>query len=957
MKIRILGSLALLIFSGLLTAQTTVVKQKKRTSAQKKVMLPTDFGVVEQIQNIPKDVVVLRKKYALVPNKLRRNPYLIESSAQKKDNVVQTRQKRTLTVNVDQQWEGISEASQQVSPPDPSGAVGPSHYVQMVNTAMQIFDKTGNSLWGPTSLSSVFPGSANDGDPIVMYDKFADRWFISQFQTSGNKILIAISKTNNPLGDWYYYEYSFDEFPDYPKYSIWNNAYIMTSNTTVQNAAAFNREKMLLGDPSAEVVALTIPSLNTTNFISVLPGNAAGNTLPAKDTPVPLFYFNDDGWGTGKDQIRIWEMDVQWDTPNSSSISLKQELDVAPFNTDFDTDWNDIQQPNTSARLDAVPGAFMYMGHVRTFSDYENVALCQTVDVDLSNDIRGAIRWYELRKENGVWSVEQQSTFAPDNTNRWMGSIATDRQGNIGVAYSTSSSTIFPSLAFSGRKKDDSNGSFTVNENTVFNGASSQESTNRFGDYSQMTIDPVDDLTFWFTGEYMGSTGWKTGVFSFKIGEVYSKDLTVLDVVNPVNGSMAGSYNPKVLVKNIGSTTITSFDLSVDLNSNQISETFNSVLNPNDTVYVTFNQSFTFNSGQQNVSVFCALTGDEDLSNDTLNKSIFIKYNSDAGVQSFVSPSSAYGLGNEEVKVLVKNYGNQDISNIPVGLMLDGNLLVVDTITTIIKSDSIYQHTFSAQVNMSAVSAYNLIAFTNLVADEYQLNDTSKKMVENLNCNPLSDCEPVDYIAFFSLGTLQNTTQCSTNGYGDYTNLSTDLVAGSNYDVKIEVDEADHYMSLWIDFNDNLIFEDDERIMTDSMFNYVGDFILSIPANASIGNHLMRVRTHWDDSSSDPCATFDYGETEDYTVRVIGPDSAEEISKNNFYLTVVNENVQINFSKSTSDELNLSVINGLGQIVHSEIIPVGSNTFDFQANLFAQGVYYVKLNDEKTTISKPFVVR
>lgn len=954
--------ISFIIVFGLTTLELsaqTVVKQKKDSLAQKKIMSPTDFGVIENIGNIPKDVVVLRKKYALVPNKMRRNPYVAqpESESQEVDRVKQTRTTRSLVVNPSESWNGISEASQQVAPPDPSGAAGPLHYVQMVNTAMQIFDKSGNSLWGPTSLSAVFPGSSNDGDPIVLYDKFADRWFISQFQSLNNKILIAISKTNNPLGNWYYYEYRFDEFPDYPKYSIWGCGYIMTSNTTVQNAVAFNREKMLLGDPSAEVVALTIPNLNTDNFISVLPATAEGNILPSKDEPVPMFYFNDNGWGSGNDVIRIWEMSVDWTYPNASKIELTQEIPVAPFNTDFDQNWDDISQPGTSQKLDAVPGAFMYMAHHRTFTGYESVALCQTVDVDLSSNIQSGIRWYELRKSSDTWALHQQSTYAPDNTNRFIGSIAMDRQGNIGLAYSQSSSSVFPSLAFTGRKKTDPIGQMTVDERVVFNGTGSQTSTNRFGDYSHMTVDPSDELTFWYTGEYISNSGWETGVFSFKIGDSYNSDVTVVDVLEPQNGGTSGLQFPKVLIKNLGNSVANNVKVVLETNLQSINQTFNLNLASNDTVSVQFNSSINLVPGENFLKVHTELLGDEDLSNDTLIKSIFIKYERDAGAQAILSPNTAYGLTNEQVSVRIKNYGFVAIDSVPIQLIVNGNVVNTDTIFDTILPDSSYLYTFQNTVDLSTVGLYDFVVFTDLSNDLYSLNDTAKLEVENLNCHPQSDCSFTDLIKVFNLYTIQNNSGCSPNGYADFTYLSTDLARGDSYSVYVETEELDHYFSMWIDFNDNLVFESDELLMADSTYDIQGTFTLTIPNDAPVGNHLMRIRTHWDGSSADPCLSYDYGETEDYTVNIVIPDFTKKIELPNFYVHAEGGNLVVHFDQALKLKSTIYIVNGLGQTLKKADLSIGTTQNVILVDDLPKGIYYVKIVNEKSNATHPFVVR
>ena len=187
-----------LILICLITQSIFLLGQKEKPEFSKKVIKNvSDFGKIGALRDIKEKPVRRKKKSRIIPNKLRRFKYTNgDALPLKADAALQTKQLKTPSMSPLKSWDGIDFTSQQATPPDPSGAAGKNYYVQMVNVAMQIFDKNGVSQWGPTSLSSVFPGSADDGDPIVMYDKYADRWFISQFQTAGDKILIAISQTS-----------------------------------------------------------------------------------------------------------------------------------------------------------------------------------------------------------------------------------------------------------------------------------------------------------------------------------------------------------------------------------------------------------------------------------------------------------------------------------------------------------------------------------------------------------------------------------------------------------------------------------------------------------------------------------------------------------------------------------------------------------------------------------------
>ncbi len=408
-------------------------------------------------------------------------------------------------------------------PPDPSGAAGPNHYLQCVNTSCRPYTKTGGSAGSTFSLASLWPGSTNDGDPIVLYDRHADRWFVSQFQVSGNEILIAVSQTNDPTGDYYTYSYSFAQFPDYPKYSVWWDGYYMTSNSQ-HTAVVFERSKMLQGLPAQRIV-LTAPSASNAGFRSVLPADADGD-LPPNGTPCYFFNLEDDAWsGVPADRIKVYEMTTDWASPFNTQVLQSQTLTTQPFDTNFGFGFSNISQPGTSDKLDAVAQILYFRAqHVR-FVGHSSVMLCHVVDVNGSN--RAGVRWYELRDANdGNFSIHQQGTWSPDAGNRWMASIAMDTQGNVGMGYSyTNPATgVFPGLRFTGRYANDPLGVMTVPEQTIFDGGAAQTGFNRYGDYAHTALDP-NGSTFWFTGEYLSTSGQpRTRIASFDLAGTVGLD-------------------------------------------------------------------------------------------------------------------------------------------------------------------------------------------------------------------------------------------------------------------------------------------------------------------------------------------------------------------------------------------------------------------------------------------------
>ena len=421
-------------------------------------------------------------------------------------------------------------------PPDPSGAVGPNHYVQAVNSSWRVFSKTGAPLSSSMPLSSLWAGSSSDGDPIVMYDRHADRWVITQFQISGNEILFAVSATADPTGSYNTYAYTLSSFPDYPKYSIWSDAYYMTANSSSQNAVAFDRNAMLAGNATASMIALTLPGFSTQyGFKSVLPADADG-ALPPAGTPNYMFYFQDDLWnGVSTDVIKILKFSVDWSTPSNSSITTHQTLYPAAFNSVFTNNWDDIVQKGTTQKLDAIASIFNYRAQYIRWGSYNTVMLNMPVDVNNAN--RAGIRWYELRQDEATaqFSIYQEGTYSPAGTdNRWMGSIAMDMNGIIGLGFSIAGPDRYASLAYTGRFPWNTLGEMGVEEFIAMDGTGFQTGGNRFGDYSQMSLDP-DGQTFWYTGEYLGAGGSrKTRIFSFDLFATVSNPQTSINSLEMV---------------------------------------------------------------------------------------------------------------------------------------------------------------------------------------------------------------------------------------------------------------------------------------------------------------------------------------------------------------------------------------------------------------------------------------
>lgn len=429
-------------------------------------------------------------------------------------------------------------------PPDTVGEIGPDHYVQMVNLRYAVFDRAGRVLVPPTDLSSLWEplggvcGILDRGDPIVVYDQLADRWVLSQFgflESAGSTPLgpfyecIAVSRTGDPTGEYYLYAFKVSDVAlnDYPKLGVWPDAYYLAFNEFAYGAdgsgwfdgaaaVAVERDRMLAGDPGARMLSVDLPFTDEVRM-SLLPSDLDGERLPpagAPNTYVQLGVSTSAGW---KPELRLYRFHVEWGETPSATWSGPVVLPTAaydPYLCDFDPC---VPQKGTFARLDALSDRLMNRLAYRNLGDHESLVVNHTVD---AGGDRAGVRWYEIRNPRTP-VLYQQGTFAPGGDHRWMGSVAMDGNGNLGLGYSVSGTDLYPSVRYTGRLAGDPAGELTLGEGSIVEGSGAQtHPAARWGDYSSLTVDPLDDCTFWYTQEYYAEVsvrGWRTRIGAFQV--------------------------------------------------------------------------------------------------------------------------------------------------------------------------------------------------------------------------------------------------------------------------------------------------------------------------------------------------------------------------------------------------------------------------------------------------------
>lgn len=407
--------------------------------------------------------------------------------------------------------------------PDTNGAVGATQFVEWINVEYSVYDKTsGALLMGPVKGSNLWANfggpcqTSNSGDIIVNYDKLAGRWIFTQHATPvGGPYYqcFATSTTSDARGTFnrYAFQLTGSNFPDYPKLGVWPDAYYVTTDEVnsasqlVDSAVcALDRNAMLAGTAAT---AVCFHTANASQF-SLLPADLDGLTAPPTGSNE---YFA----GLAGNAINWYKFHVDFTNPANSTFTGPVSVSVASF-TQACNGGACIPQPGTTQQLDSLADRLMYRLAYRNFGDHESLVVAHTIKSSTGNS---AIRWYELRSPSADKpTIFQSGTYNPTGAYRWMPSIAMDKLGDIAVGYSVASSATKPSLRFAGRHSTDALGTMGAEASIVF-GTGVETGTYRWGDYASMTVDPSDDCTFWFTGEYQtanGNKNWHTRLASLK---------------------------------------------------------------------------------------------------------------------------------------------------------------------------------------------------------------------------------------------------------------------------------------------------------------------------------------------------------------------------------------------------------------------------------------------------------
>lgn len=630
------------------------------------------------------------------------------------------------------------------SPHDPSGDIGRDYYIQAINaTRIGVYDRTGelinafaaNILWQSINFTSA-------GDPIVLYDQEANRWVITEFPP-GNQLLVAVSQTSDPLGSWDAWNFATPFFPDYPKYAVWNNTYSVTTNEEgpgVLHAYFLDREALLAGDPNVSIQRLELPGSTNTEagFFVATPVDWSGNTSPTSDPMIVA--LNDSSWGElEEDAIEIYSIDLDWDNPDNTAVTNTTVL-TTPFDgyacEAAGIGFACIPQAGGGIGLDGIPEVIMNQPHYRRFDTHESMVMTFMTDVD-GNELSG-VRWVELRRlrVEDDWTVYQEGTVAPpDGLHRFMPSIAMDRLGSIGLAYSVSSSESFAGIRYTGRLATDSLGVMTFPETTAVDGTNNIDSGSRFGDYSHMSIDPINDRTFWFTGEYAGGGNVRTRILGFSLRKD-TTDIGPTKLLSPSNSpDLTATELVQVDIKNYGVDTQQVFQVGYIFNGETtVIDTLNQTLLPDSSFTHTFTETVDLERiDDYSFKLFTVLAEDEVVPNDTLNTVVTKQSKRDAGITVFQGISPINCGETLTLQMVLTNFGTETLTN--VDIIVELNDALVETIEwegALERGETTLVEITLDNLLNGANTISSTTANPNGVSDEVTANDARTQSVEVL---------------------------------------------------------------------------------------------------------------------------------------------------------------------------------------------------------------------------------
>lgn len=701
------------------TAPVTELARKNKTSKEKRNLWKSKRHVPDNFKGRSKTKVVKPELEHQGPDKIRQT----EIVAQRMDPTVPL-------VNVD----GITDGR---SPTDPSGDIGLEYYVQAVNsTEIAIFNKEGEmeTTFAANTLWSSLGGVTSLGDPIVLYDEQTSQWIITEF-TGPTDLLIAVSVESDPFGSYHVYRFSAPRFPDYPKYGIWNNHLVVTSNETGSGAGRLHqyfidRAALMSGADDVAMQRVEIVGANPEqSFLVSTPVDWNGLLEPLEDSPIVLL-LDDSSWGNAtQDGLRLMKFNV--DMENEANTTVDESfIPLSPYDSypcaATGVGFSCIPQRGGGG-LDGLPELILNVPHYRRFETHETIVFTFVTDVTDGDNVAG-VRWTELRRtEEEDWFVYQEGTFAPDDDlHRWMAGIAIDKFQNIGMAYSVSGFNDFAGLRYTGRRNGDPLGQMTIPETTLTDGFSTINAAGRFGDYTQMSIDPTNGTTFWFTGEYAGSNTTNTRIAAFELSRD-TFDLAVTSIDNPqTSDQLTMSEAVEITIANVGVSAMESPSVSLMVNGVEIvTDQLDGNIEPLGVVNHTFSVPADLSAfDTYNIEAVVSHPADTNPINNTRLEEIRHLPSYDLSVIAMINDQVC--LGDNQITAVVSNNGFLDVDGAVIEVSDQSGVVATMDITTTLLSGETREMVIPVNINASGNLEYTIeVLHTGAIVDFNAADNTT----------------------------------------------------------------------------------------------------------------------------------------------------------------------------------------------------------------------------------------
>jgi subtilisin-like proprotein convertase family protein len=863
-------------------------------------------------------------------------------------------------------------------PTDPAGAVGPNHYISVINTAFQIFDKSGNSLTGGlvSPNPTIFP-SGGCCDLTASYDNVADRWILSFL---GGGVQVAVSDGPDPVNDsWTVYSYS--AVSDYQKLSVWRDGYYMTENTTSANKLhVFQRDAMI--DAASEgtepqILSFSLPGLVTSGFHSPQVLNISNDNWPTTGGAT-VMYMQDDAWsGVDTDHVKLWNVDIDWETPENSEVSAAVELSTTEFVSVFDGgSFSNLPQPNGGATVDALQATIMNQAQYRKFATYNSALFNFVVDVDGSSTKQAGVRWYELRQtaDGEPWEIYQEGTYtAPDNRHAWNASLIMDVQGNIGMGYtgmssanSTDDSVLLGSY-YTGRYSGDPINVMTIDEGTILAGDANIAST-RYGDYSKIDVDPANDKKFWFVNEVM-SNGRKNIAGVFQIAANAVNDVAVISLDTPVTGILTSTETITVTIRNLGENSATDFDVSYQVNSGTvITETFTETIASNESVQFTFTTTADLSTEGQVYSILSSvtLTDDEDSSNDSITTEITHVYSNDIGVTAINGPDDGEALTNESVVVTIENFGTATQSNFQASYSINGAPSVSENVAGPLDAGTSISYTFSTLGNFSMDGTYTVVAETLLASDSDMTNNSFQREVLNSACYTRTN--DTENTIGPDIGVTTSIINMDQNAVITDVNLTLNIEHTWDADLEVKLIAPDGVTEIILfedigsngdNFTNTVLDDDASTVISDGEAPFTGSFT---PTGSLSDLNGLLSGGDWTLYINDD-ADGDGGTLLDWSIQIC-TEASLSVSDNKLdgefkIFNKGNNQFEVSLANTSSfNDLDLNVYNMVGQTLLWKTIKNTSGFYSYIIDMSraSTGVYLVRLGNNSNATIKRIVV-